>query len=47
MTIVNERHTRSGPNRMRWIVFLLVGAAIAIGVVLLVLYGGGGSGGPY
>jgi hypothetical protein len=43
---LNERHTSS--NRVRWIAFLLVGTAIAVGVVLVVLYGGGGSGaGPY
>jgi ABC-type transporter Mla subunit MlaD len=42
---MNERHT--GSNRARWIAFLLVGAAIAVGVVLLVLYGGGTSSGPY
>jgi hypothetical protein len=42
---MNERHT--GSNRARWIAFLLVGAAIAVGVVLLVLYGGGASSGPY
>jgi ABC-type transporter Mla subunit MlaD len=43
---MHERHTSS--NRARWIAFLLVGAAIAVGVVLVVLYGGGGSGsGPY
>jgi hypothetical protein len=43
---LNERHSSS--NRVRWIAFLLVGAAIAVLVVLAVLYGGGGSGaGPY
>ena len=45
MATMNERHT--GSNRARWIAFLLVGAAIAVGVVLLVLYGGGASSGPY
>lgn len=47
MATLNERHTSPGSNRARWIALVLVGAAIAIGIVLLVLYGGGGSSGPY
>ena len=47
MATLNERHTSSGSNRARWIAVLLAGAAIAIGVVLVVLYGGGSSGGLY
>jgi hypothetical protein len=45
---LNERHTNPagpGSSRVRWIAFVLVAAAIAIGVVLLVVYGGS-SGGP-
>ena len=45
MATLNERHTSS--NRVRWIAFLLVGAAIAMLVALVVLYGGGSGGGPY
>jgi hypothetical protein len=47
---LNERHTNPagpGSSRVRWIAFVLVAAAIAIGVVLLVIHGGGSSGGPY
>ena len=50
MATRNERHTNPacpGSSRVRWIAFVLVAAAIAIGVVLLVIHGGGSSGGPY
>jgi hypothetical protein len=37
---------RAGPGPARWIVIAAVVAAVAIGVVLLAVYGGGGGSGP-
>jgi hypothetical protein len=48
MASLNQRTSSHGPGSgyRRWVAFGVAVALVAIGVALLVLYGGGGSGGP-
>jgi hypothetical protein len=38
---------RKSWSRTRWLVLSVIVAAIAVGVVLIAMYGGGGTGGGY
>jgi uncharacterized membrane protein YgcG len=42
MSTYGEQQSRSGGNRMRWLVLGAVLVAIAVAVVLIVVYSGGG-----
>ena len=49
MPSVNQQTSpqRTGPGRTRWVAITVAVAVVAVGVVLLVLYGGGGSSAGY